>query len=98
MRILCEYYEKTHFIQAPAMREQQLSANIVKYPTASRKYNQTWTNCKTYLIHIYEYQKLYTSLTEYNQIQIELNNKIEILQYKLLNGGGGGMDDDLRDS
>ena len=73
MRILCEYYEKTHFIQAPAMREQQLPANIVKYPTASRKYNQTWTNCKTYLIHIYEYQKLYTSLTEYHQIQIEIN-------------------------
>ena len=40
----------------------------------------------------------YKTQKEKDQIQIELNNKIEILQYKLLNGGGGGMDDDLRDS
>ena len=71
MRILCGYYEKTHFNQAPAMWEQQRSANIVKYPTTSGKYNQTWTSCKTYLLHIHEYQQLYTSLTEYHQIVIE---------------------------
>lgn len=35
---------------------------------------------------------------EKDQIQIELNNKIEILQYKLLNGGAGNADEDLRGS